>query len=125
VWYKLNDLTRFGAIIALSGSSITIVANLVLVPRMSYAGAAWGHLLCYLFMMVFSYFWGRKHYAIPYETVKVLGYLGLALFLFGISSWLRPETLVLRMSLNAALFLSFLVLVFLRERKHLRRVSSS
>ncbi len=119
VWYKLNDLTRYGAIIALFGSAITVTANLVLVPRMSYAGAAWGHLLCYLFMMVVSYYWGRKYYAIPYATGKVLSYMAVALVLFGLGSWFRPEGETLRMVISAALFLAFLGFVYMRERKQI------
>ena len=125
VWYKLNDLTRYGAIIALTGSVITVVANLVLVPRMSYAGAAWGHLMCYLFMMVLSYFWGRKYYPIPYNTVKILSYVVVALVLFGISSWFRPESAAMRMLVNSGLFLAFIGLIYIKEYRQLKQQSLS
>lgn len=69
VWYKVTDLTRYAAVMALGGSVITIVLNAILIPKYSYMGSAWAHVAVYFSMMVVSYFWGRKHMPIPYQTV--------------------------------------------------------
>ena len=122
VWYKLNDLTRLGAIIAMLGSVITLMTNFILVPRLSYAGAAWGHLFCYLFMMIISYFWGKKHYPIPYNIKRILFYVLTALILFSISGYLAPEGLTLRLLLNGGLFTVFILVVAANEKFRLRSV---
>lgn len=97
VWYKLSDKTRYGAIIALCGAAITIVANLILIPwfvergQAGYLGSAWATLACYVGMMVLAYGLGQKHYPIPYPIVRMVSYIGLAvLFYLCYSQWLRP-----------------------------------
>lgn len=75
VWYRLSDQTRFGLYISVAGAIITIVLNLVLIPRFSYMGSAWTSMLAYLVMMVLSYVLGQKYYPIPYNLKKILIYL--------------------------------------------------
>ncbi|MCD4695344.1 MAG: oligosaccharide flippase family protein [Bacteroidales bacterium] len=120
IWYKLNDLTRFGAIIAITGSVITILMNLVLVPEYSYLGAAWGHFTCYLVMMAISYFWGKKYYPIPYDIKKISGYTLMALLLFAISRYLIPSGFSFQIILNLFLLLLFIAVVYLFEKRSLR-----
>lgn len=36
IWYKLTNLTRYGAYIALMGAVITVIVNVLLVPRLGY-----------------------------------------------------------------------------------------
>lgn len=78
IWYKLTNKTHFGAILVLLGASITIVVNLLFVPRHGYVASAWAHLLCYSTMVVLSFAWSRKHFPIPYLTGRILAYMGLA-----------------------------------------------
>jgi O-antigen/teichoic acid export membrane protein len=124
IWYKLTDMTRYGAMIALLGSVITIAANIVLVPVMSYAGAAWGHLMCYLFMIIVSFYWGKKHYPIPYDTKTILFYLASAMILYAAASLLKPEALFYRLLLNTLLLVFFVVTVVLNEKKRSKKIIS-
>ncbi len=75
IWYRLSDQTRFGLYISVAGAVITIVLNLILIPRFSYMGSAWVSMLAYFVMMVLSYVLGQKHYPIPYNLKKILAYL--------------------------------------------------
>ena len=122
VWYKINDLTRFGAMIAIIGSIITIIMNLVLVPQISYLGAAWGHFLCYFVMMILSYILGRKYYPIPYDLKKIFFYFTVALVLFAISSYLKPQFFSIRIILNSSLFLLFVVIIGFKEKLLFRKL---
>jgi O-antigen/teichoic acid export membrane protein len=121
VWYKLTDKTRFGAYIMVIGSVITLAFNWALIPTWGYAACAWGTLLCYGVMMVLSYFWGQKYYPIPYETGKLLSYLGLMLLLFFIQWGLITITpsVVIHLVSATLLFVVFLWVVYKRERKEL------
>jgi len=89
VWYKLTDKTRFGAMIALVGAIITIVLNILLVPKYGYNGAAWAHLVCYFSMVVLSFFIGRKFYRIIYDLRNIFLYFILAFAIYFLSQHLQ------------------------------------
>lgn len=116
VWYKVKDLTRYAAIMALAGALVTIVLNWTLVPKIGYMGAAWATLACYTTMMVISYFWGRKVYPIPYQTGLLLAWTALALSLYAISALIKPENFLIRLAWDSLLMLVFLVVVGLKEK---------
>ncbi|MGF1923783.1 MAG: lipopolysaccharide biosynthesis protein [Bacteroidia bacterium] len=75
VWYRLSDQTRFGLYISLVGATITIVLNLLLIPKFSYMGSAWVSMVAYFVMMVLSYVLGQKYYPIPYNLKRIISYL--------------------------------------------------
>ncbi len=75
VWYKLTDRTRYGMIFSAVGALITILFNIYMIPRISFMASAWATLAAYSVMALLSYFYGRKHYRIPYPTGKILFYL--------------------------------------------------
>jgi O-antigen/teichoic acid export membrane protein len=114
-WYKLNDLTRYGAYIAVIGSVITIFLNILLVPRFSYAGAAWGRLLAYAVMLWFSYYWGKKYYPVSYEWKKIFFYSILAIAIYAISALIPIPNLILKLTVNSILFAGFLFIVVYYE----------
>lgn len=122
VWYKLNDLTRFGAMIAIIGSVITIFTNLFLVPEMSYLGSAWGHFICYLVMMIISYFLGRKYYRISYDLKKIFYYFLVAILVYFLSVFLKPDDVFYRVTLNTFLFLTFVVVIAFSEKSLLQKM---
>ena len=82
IWYKLTNLTRYGAILVLLGALITVVINAVFIPLYGYIASAWAHLICYSTMVIVSYFWSRKHYAIPYKIGRILAYMAAALAIY-------------------------------------------
>ena len=108
VWYKIKDLTKYGAWLAVAGAIVTIVLNAVLIPIIGFMGSAWATIACYTLMMIGSYLWGRKIYPVPYRIDRILINLGLALLLFGISVVLRPENMIPRLVFNTALLIVFL-----------------
>jgi len=116
VWYKIKDLTRYAAIMAIAGAVITIALNWTLVPVIGYMGAAWATLACFATMMVISYFWGRKVYPVPYPTGILLAWTALALVLYGISAIVKPENFYLRLIWDGLLLLVFVVVVGLKEK---------
>ncbi len=81
-WYKITDKTYIGAIIAFAGAIITIVMNVILVPKIGYWGAAWATLVCYVSMVLIGYITEQKYYPIPYDYKRILFYLLFAVVLF-------------------------------------------
>lgn len=79
VWYKLTDKTKYGMYISLFGAVITIVFNIIFLPRIGYMASAWATLLTYSVMVVISYNFGKKYYTIPYKIKNLFIYLFLSI----------------------------------------------
>lgn len=85
IWYKLTDNTRFGMYFSVLGAGITVLVNLLMIPRIGFFASAWATLLAYGSMMILSYFVGKKYYPIPYELKKTGLYLLIAVLICGLS----------------------------------------
>lgn len=75
VWYKLSDQTKYGLYISGVGAILTIILNVLFIPKYSYMASAWVSLIAYTTMMILSYIWGQKNYPIPYNLKKNLAYI--------------------------------------------------
>jgi O-antigen/teichoic acid export membrane protein len=117
IWYKLTDKTRYGMYLSIAGAIITIVFNLIMIEKIGFIAAAWATLAAYGMMMILSYYFGQKHYPVPYNLKRILGYLFSSVVL---------SIIVLNTNnnyyLNTVLVLVFLGLVFLLEKKELQRM---
>jgi len=87
VWYKLTNKTLYGAIIAIIAATITIILNILLIPKYGYIGSAWANFSSYFVIMIVSYFWGRKIYPVNYEIKKILIYTIFAILIYFISRY--------------------------------------
>jgi len=112
IWYKLTGQTRFGAWFAVVGALITIVLNVWWIPVFGYHGSAWATLVCYFSMASLSYYFGQKHFTIPYEVKKTLLFIGAALLVYFLSMLTRdfPQYLVYLLNLLLLLVFGGLVL---------------
>ena len=121
IWYKLTDRTLMGAGVSLVGSAVTITLLFWWVPIYGYAGAAWAHLVCYGSMVTLSYLLGRHYYPVPYDLVRVLGYIGFALGLYALSRW-STQALALHPGLVGVVCMGvFLAAVWWLDARHLMR----
>jgi O-antigen/teichoic acid export membrane protein len=75
VWYKLSDQTKYGLYISGIGALLTVILNVIFIPRYSYMASAWVSLIAYTVMMILSYIWGQKNYPIPYNLKKNIAYI--------------------------------------------------
>jgi O-antigen/teichoic acid export membrane protein len=82
IWYKLTNKNTYGAIITIIGAVITIVLNIILIPKFHYYGAAIATFSCYFFMMISSYKLGQKYYPVPYAVKKLTAYIVLVLLIY-------------------------------------------
>jgi O-antigen/teichoic acid export membrane protein len=119
IWYKLSGRTIYGAYIAGFGAIITIVLNLILVPKIGYMGCAWATLIAYFCMLVVSQIWGQKVYPVPYR-VKYLSLLIVsAVATYLISFWINQNTSLNSLLVNAILLLIFTALFYKLQGKQL------
>ena len=122
IWYKLSNLTRYGAVISLVGAGITLVMNFLLVPLYGYEGAAWATLICYFSMMVISFFIGRGHYRIPYPVGAIAFYTTLALGIWFITTRIHYPAIFYKYLFNSLFLLAFIGVVFVKEKIRLNDV---
>jgi len=82
VWYKINNLTKFGAYISLVGLFITLAINYLLIPIIGYMASAIATISCYFIMMMISFTLGKKYYPISYSIKNIFYYILIAILLF-------------------------------------------
>ena len=115
MWFKLSQKTIFGIYFSLFGAVITVLLNLILIPKIGYAGGAWATLACYVSMLVLCYLIGQKYFPVHYDVFSFGLYVVMALILYFVSNYLH-----LNMFVNTFLLLLFVGVVILKERKLLR-----
>ncbi len=120
IWYKLTNQTRYGAWLTIFGAVITLAGNFIFIPRFGYMACAYTTLVCYLLMMLVSYFIGNKHYHVNYDVKRIVAYIGLSLLLFAISQYINFDSDLLDITIKNLLLILFALVVFLFERKELR-----
>ncbi len=118
IWYKLSDQTRYGLYISGIGAVLTIVLNIIFIPKYSYMASAWISLTAYTVMMVLSYFWGQKNYPIPYNLKKNISYLLASVCIVFIAFVVFERNLLI----GNALFIIFTGTLFFVERKELKAI---
>jgi O-antigen/teichoic acid export membrane protein len=122
IWYKLTGKTSWGAWLSLIGAVITLVLNFWWIPLSSdhliysYYGSAWATFICYGAMMVLSYLIGQKYFPVNYNLRKFVGYLGLSVILYAVSTIIKPDLALLRIGFHTALLIVFLGVVHLIEK---------
>jgi O-antigen/teichoic acid export membrane protein len=116
IWYKLSDQTRYGLYISGIGAVLTIVLNLIFIPKYSYLASAWISLTAYTVMMVLSYFWGQRNYPIPYNLKKNFVYLLTSVCIVFVAFVVFDRNLLV----GNALFLIFTGTIIFVERKELK-----
>ncbi len=89
VWYRLKDKTALGAWISIAGAMVTLVLNVILVPRIGYIGAAWTALITYAFMCFTTWVTSLKYYPVPYQFGRMAVYPMFTLLLWAVSVWLQ------------------------------------
>ena len=80
-WYKLKDETRWGAYFSLIGLAITLLIQILGVPQWGYMASCGSSLVCYLVIMLISYWIGQKKMPIPYDIKQIGKYFLLTLVL--------------------------------------------
>jgi len=117
IWYKLTDKTYFGALFSLVGAVITIVMNLILIPKIGFMGSAITTLACYVVMTITSYFLSKKHYSIPYDLKRLFLYFMLMLILYIFIFYTSFNIYI-----NTLLLVGFLLVLIILQ-KHKKKIN--
>ncbi len=121
IWYKLTDKTRYGMYFSLIGAVITIAFNYIMIPRIGFMASAWATLAAYGSMMLMSYQIGKKYYPVPYDIMRIGGYLVLATAISAVSYYAFNANYYV----STILVLVFLGIVYVSERKDIKQLLKS
>lgn len=122
VWYKLKELTHFGALFAISGAIITLSVNYIFIPYFGYMASAWGHFLSYFLMVVISYYVGKRYFPVPYKIRNLFFYFLCGVTLYLLSVAIYPDNVFYRLILNTVLLIVYVLIVVYKERKILNEI---
>ena len=119
IWYKVTDKTQYGIIVAATGAIITILLNVILLPRIGYLGSAIASLISYLTMLIVSYSLSVKHYLIKYNFKKIVFYFILAFVLFAISKLIKVQIGWVYYSIVTIMLTGFIGIAYIIEKRTL------
>ncbi len=124
-WYKHSGLTKFAVVITGTGLVVTVVLNLLLIPRIGSLGAAWARLVCEVIMVVVSYGLCQKYFPIPYNLKRIGLYFVLGALLYG-AGMLANEHLPRAASVAVDLLLlaGFAIFVLKKEKIKIGRIAA-
>ncbi|AOW21094.1 oligosaccharide flippase family protein [Urechidicola croceus] len=115
IWYKLTDKTRYGMYFSIFGAIITIILNLLMIPKFGIMASAIATLAAYASMTLTSYFIGKKYYPVNYNLQKMVVYLIASVIICAISFiYFRENYWV-----STLLVLIFAGIIFWNEKKEI------
>ncbi len=116
IWYKLNDLTRYGIYITFTGAIITVIVNVLFIPEYGYMASAWAHIASYGSMIILSFILASKHYRIKYRMHELIPYFILAAGIIIFSRIYTYQNIFVEIAVNTAFLIVFIV--FAQYRDH-------
>lgn len=108
IWYKLNDLTRFGIYITLIGASITVLINVLLIPVYGYMASAWAHVASYGAMIILSFIFAEKRYKVHYNMKKLIPYFIMAIAMVVFGKFFKYPNLMAELAINTVFIIIFI-----------------
>jgi O-antigen/teichoic acid export membrane protein len=119
VWYRLTNNTKIGAMIGIGGAVITIFGNIIFIPMFGFLACAWLTLIVYALMCVAAYVLGHRYFKVPYQVVKLLTLIGLAIGFWQINKSLHTDTLLFwqDFSIKLGLLFLFMLIIWLLQPK--------
>lgn len=121
VWYKITDRTKFGAYISIFGALITLLINIIFIPKFGYMASAIATLFAYTAMALTSYILGKKYYSIPYNLKKMGLYLALSIIFSALSFYLFRE----QYFVGILFILILMAAIWVKEKTFLKQLVKS
>ena len=116
IWYKLADMTRYGAYISIVGAVITLAISIVLLPLIGIIASAWAALVCYGVMCILAYIYGQRYYQITYPLASIFTIfclvVGGVILINQVNS--LDLTVISKLAINSFLILGYLSIVWVK-----------
>jgi O-antigen/teichoic acid export membrane protein len=109
-----------GTLLSFTGATITIAANVILIPIWGYMGSAVATLICYFSMALISYLLGKKYFPIPYNLRSAGMYIILAIILVAVDIFTSIEIFLMDYAFKFILILIYLLIIFWFQKKDIK-----
>jgi len=116
IWYKINDLTRFGVYITLAGAVVTVIINVIFIPVYGYMASAWAHVASYLSMIILSFVLASKYYPVKYNMSKLIPYFLLAIGMVIFGNIFRYKNITEEMIINTVFIVTFIIYAEIKDK---------
>ncbi|MBS0009994.1 MAG: oligosaccharide flippase family protein [Bacteroidales bacterium] len=116
IWYKVKDLTKYGAYLTLAGAGVTVLINIVFVPVYGYMASAWAHIACYGLMIIGSYYLSRKYYPINFDVKGILKYVAAGVGIIVIVSKINYGNIILELGINSLIIAGFIMYAEIKDK---------
>ena len=118
IWFKLTDRNYYGTWFTLIGAILTVILNVSLIPVMGMMGAAITTLAVYFIMAALCYWYGQKHYPVPYQLGHSAWYiLGTSALVWAFWS-VEMDNVWIRTAASMGITLVFAAFVFFYEKRN-------
>lgn len=122
IWYKLNNLTKYGAMITLFGALITFLINWFFIPVYGYSASAWAHVACYGSMVVLSWWLGKKFFPIRYPLKSIGLYVAISGLIFAAAKLSGELNVISAILINTGMLAGFIIIVFFFEKNNISKL---
>lgn len=112
---NLKRKTKYSAYSTIGAAILNIGLNFIFIPKYKMMGAAVATIISFVTLYFATYFIANRFYKIPYENLKLLKMLILAVALFFLSTLLANLQILPRILLKILILISFpIILYFLK-----------
>jgi O-antigen/teichoic acid export membrane protein len=108
IWYKLNDLTKYAVYITAIGAAITILINVLFIPRYGYMASAWAHIASYGSMLIVSFIFAEKRFKVNYNMKQYIPYFIMAAGMVIFSQYFKYPGLAAELIINTVFIIIFI-----------------
>ncbi len=116
IWYKLNDMTRYGIYITFFGAVITVLVNVIFIPIYGYMASAWAHVASYASMIGLSFILAERHYKINYQMHRLIPYFIIVVGILIFNSFIKYRSLVTELLISSLFLILFVIFAQYRDK---------
>jgi O-antigen/teichoic acid export membrane protein len=109
IWYKLNDMTRYAVYITFIGAVITVVVNVLFIPKYGYMASAWATFASYAAMVIGSFVFAEKRYKVHYKMISLMPYFIAAIAMVLFQKYFNYPNLLSELAINTGLIIVFII----------------
>jgi O-antigen/teichoic acid export membrane protein len=115
IWYKIEDKTIIGVYLTVLGATVTVILNILFIPKFGYMASAWATFASYFSMVIASFWIGQKQYPIDYDIRGMILYISIAVLMVITSKLLKTGSIVYNTIISTVLMFIFIFIANKRD----------
>lgn len=108
----IRKKTKYLAYINFSNGCLILILNYFMIKPFGVYGAAYATLIAFIYKVTLTYYFSTKYYKIYFELLRIAKLTGVAAFLFGVSTFVDFNSIIMDVSIKSLLLLSFPLMLY-------------